>query len=542
MGGSNRDVAEASAATGVESDTVADLRERIDVLTAFTGGIVFEIDRDGRYLRIWTGEPKLLARPAEELCGRTVADVLGPAAGARFHEAFQRVIETGEPLAFDYTLDVQAGRRTFSCEIRPHEPRCGGPRTVTLLSRDVTDAKALEGKLVQAERLAALGLLSASVRHEIRQPLAYVMSSLEVLEGELAGAETPERTRASLANIRQGARRIAEIAASLDVLSKRERSAEAIDVARVVQAALDMCASALGAIGVTKQLGALPLIRGDEGELCQVFANLILNAAQARRPASDGAASAITLTSGLATDRDFIRVSVTDDGRGIASEDLAHVFDPFFTTKGDEGGTGLGLFITRGIVEGHGGRLDVKSTVDRGTTVDVYLPIASSGAGPARMAKEPSTGVRPVIAPEPRHQSGLAPAALQSAPRRRLSVLVVDDEPRFLESLRLALEDAHEVETSTDAADALRVLAEDPGRYDIVLCDLAMPDMDGATFYERMAELGIGDRFVLMTGGAYTPRATEFIGRGVCPSISKPFLLERLLTLLHELTRDRTAS
>jgi DNA-binding NtrC family response regulator len=69
-----------------------------------------------------------------------------------------------------------------------------------------------------------------------------------------------------------------------------------------------------------------------------------------------------------------------------------------------------------------------------------------------------------------------------------------------------------------------------------------MPDMDGATFYERMAELGIGDRFVLMTGGAYTPRATEFIGRGVCPSISKPFLLERLLTLLHELTRDRTAS
>jgi signal transduction histidine kinase/ActR/RegA family two-component response regulator len=537
MGGSNREVAEAGAATSVESDTVADLQERIDVLSAFTGGIVFELDREGTYLRVWTGEPTLLARPAEELCGRTVADVLGAAAGRRFNDAFRRVIETGEPLAFDYSLDVQAGRRTFSCVIRPHDPRGGGPRTITALVRDVTAAKVLEGKLVQAERLAALGLLAASVGHEIRQPLAYVVSSVDALERELAAAKSPEEARASLANIREGARRIAEIAASLDVLSKRERNNGAIDVGRVVQAALDMCASELSHVELRKQLGPLPLIRGDEGALCQVFANLILNASQALPPAV-GAPSVLTLTSGLATDRDFVRISVIDNGSGIPPEDLPRVFDPFFTTKQNEGGTGLGLFITRGIVEAHGGTLDVRSVPGRGTTVDVHLPVASR----PQMAKEPPTGVRPVIAPASGSNSSLKPVAVPAAPRRRLSVLVVDDEPRFLESLRLALEDVHDVVTSTDAADALRGLGEDPRRYDVVLCDLAMPDVDGAAFYERMVALGIGDRFVLMSGGAFTPRATEFVGRCACPSISKPFLLERLIVLLDEVTRDRTAS
>ena len=220
-------------ATGAESDTVAGLRERIDVLAAFTGGILFEFDREGRYLRVSAGEPRLLVRPAEELLGRNVVQVLGSVTGGRFAEAIRVVYDSGEPMAFDYALDVQAGRRTFSCVIRPHDSRGGGARSVVILVRDVTNAKALEAKLVQSERLAALGLLAASVGHEIRQPLAYVFSSLDALERQLAAATTPEQVRASLDNLRGGAQRIAEIAASLDLLAKqRQRSTAAIDVER----------------------------------------------------------------------------------------------------------------------------------------------------------------------------------------------------------------------------------------------------------------------------------------------------------------------
>jgi DNA-binding NtrC family response regulator len=119
-------------------------------------------------------------------------------------------------------------------------------------------------------------------------------------------------------------------------------------------------------------------------------------------------------------------------------------------------------------------------------------------------------------------------------PRRRLQVLAIDDEPRFLESLRLALEDVHHA--------ALELLRADPQRFDIVLCDLAMPTMDGATFYERMQELDIAERFILMTGGAFAPRAAAFVQSAVCRNIGKPFLLERLLALLDEVSAARRAS
>lgn len=519
-----------NAGAAAAPDPVSDLKERIDVLTAFTHGMILELDREGRYLRVWAGDPRLLARPIEELIGRTVREVLGAGVGTRFHEYFQTVYDTGKPITLDYSLDVPAGRRTFACEVRRHEPPGGGTPTLTLLVVDVTEAKSMEAKLVQAERLAALGLLSASVGHEIRQPLAYVGTSLDVLERELAGLELSPEARASLDNLRSGARRITEIASSLDLLSaRRPRSNRAIDVRRPLKAALDLCASELSRLHVTRALPELPPVDGDEGELCQVFANLILNAAQAIPTTGDGPK---TLVVSGARVGDRVRVSVTDSGEGMPPEHLEHIFDPFFTTKG-KGGTGLGLFITRGIVEAHGGSLAVESAAGSGTTFDVFLPIAT----PSELRQEPTTGMRSVAM-----RTALTPTAATPATRERLQVLLVDDEPRFLDSLRLALDDTHDVVTRTKASEALELLAKDPQHFDVVLCDLAMPEMDGVTFYERMQSMGIADRFVLMTGGAFTPRASEFLARNACPSIGKPFLLERLLALLDSVSRSRRAS
>ena len=511
-------------------DTVADLRERIDVLSAFTGGIVFEFDREGHYLRVWTGEPQLLVRPVEEILGRTVREVAGDPQD-RFHDAIRDVYDTGQPTAFEYALDVQAGRRTFSCVMRCHA-HANRPRTVTRLVRDVTVAKALEGKLVQAERLAALGLLAASVGHEIRQPLSYVMTSLDVLDRELEDAPMSEHARESLDKIRGGAKRIAEIAASLDLLAaQRRRTTQALDVRRPLQAAIDLCASELARYRVNRRLFDVPLMRGDEGELCQVFANLLLNAAQALRPMRETSGT-ITVTTDIIGQT--VRVSVRDNGSGIAADHLEHIFDPFFTTREKQGGTGLGLFITRGIVEAHGGTLSVVSELGYGTTVEVTLPMDVA----LDTRREPVTGVRPRALDDTRQpderrearKSGTTPD------RRRLSLLIVDDEPRFVESLRLALEDKHEIDTCLKSDEALARVTKNRLQYDVVLCDLAMPVVDGVTFYERMQELGVSERFVLMTGGAFTSRAAGFVASNVCHSISKPFLLEELLKLLDEVT------
>jgi DNA-binding NtrC family response regulator len=121
---------------------------------------------------------------------------------------------------------------------------------------------------------------------------------------------------------------------------------------------------------------------------------------------------------------------------------------------------------------------------------------------------------------------------------RRLAVLVVDDESRFLASLQLVLEDVHDVVTLTSAPAALALVSADPKRFDVVLCDLGMPGVDGEAFYEHMVSLGVADRFVLMTGGAFTQRGADFIARRRCPTIGKPFLIEALLALLEKVARE----
>ena len=499
-----------------EAEERDDLRERLEVFGAFMGGIIFEFDQQCRFVRVWTAQPGLLAAPAEELIGRTVREALGDDSGAIFDEAAARVLATGEPTAVDYTLDVPAGRRTFSAELRPREGADGGPPTFTMLTRDVTEAKELEGKLLQAERLAALGLLAASVGHEIRQPLSYVLASLEVMERELQSLPLNERASTSLSNIRTGSRRIAEIAASLDLLAgRRKRTPAPIDVRVPLQAALDLCASELASHALDRDTPELPRVRGDESELCQVFANVVLNAAQALDPLARSGPQRVTVRSALAGDH--VRVTISDTGSGIATEHLARVFDPFFTTKDKGRGTGLGLFISRGIVEAQGGSLRIRSEPGRGTTVEVLLPIAE----PALAVRAPAASIHP------------------DETRRRLEVLLVDDEPRFLQSLRLALEQDHDVEVQGRGADALALLAQHPTRYDIVLCDLAMPDVDGVAFYEKMAALGVASRFILMTGGAFTPRAADFIAATPCPMIAKPFQLEELLALLDSVARKQ---
>jgi signal transduction histidine kinase/CheY-like chemotaxis protein len=489
------------------SETVTDLEDRLEVLTGFTGGILFEFDRDGRYLKVWAGEPTLLARPIPELLGRTVTEVLGPEA-EMFTSLFKRVADTGVSETFDYTLDVPAGRRTFKCEARAKQVPHGAAPRVLLFVRDVTVETELQAKLVDAERLAAVGLLAASVGHEIRQPLAFATTSAEVLARELATGGSAEANEA-LSHVRDAIARIREIASSLGVVAAdRARESATRDIRRPIEAALDVCASELTErIGVDIDLPDLPAVRGNEAELCQVFTNLLLNAAQAMDPPSRGE-HRIRITGEIV--RDVVRVTVSDNGAGIAEDLLDRIFDPFFTTKEAGRGTGLGLFVSRRIVEGCGGKLTVASRrgprPTSGTSFAVELPLAD---------RAPSSSI---------------PNA--HVERSRMSILVVDDEPTFLRSLELLLSDIHDVVVCAKSREALALLDADPKRFDAILCDLGMPDVDGAAFHAQAVRLGIGDRFVLMTGSALTSRSEPFLDARTRRTLAKPFLPDELYATL----------
>ncbi|MDF2697816.1 MAG: Histidine kinase [Labilithrix sp.] len=496
---------------GVARPDVEELEQRLGIVTTFVGGILFEIDEDGRYVAVWTGQPELLFMPPEVMQGRSVADVVGPEFGAHFAALCQRVRETGRPEVFEYVLDVPAGRRNFRGQVclTPRK-RSDGPQTFTLLVRDVSEETRLRAMLVEAERLAAMGLVAASVGHEIRQPLAFATTSLEVLATEILRAGAPsQRALEALTHVSDAVRRIGGIAANVGIVAPDRQRDMTTDVRRPIGAALDLCASELqGRAKISVEVPDLPRVHANEGELCQVIANLLLNAAHAVEPGRTPA-NRIDIKAKLVDSSKNVRITVEDDGCGIDPANVERVFDAFFTTKAPGRGTGLGLFVSKRIIEESGGSLAIDSTLHGGTTVTLTLPVVVGEVA--------------------------LPSAYPARSERRLSILVVDDEPAFLRSLQLLLEDAHDVVVCSRSRDALDLVRKDPRRFDAILCDLSMPEIDGVAFYGQLEAIGVADRFVLMTAGAFTPHGEAFL-RGARWRIAKPFTPEKLFSVLAGVT------
>ncbi len=384
-----------------------------------------------------------------------------------------------------------------------------------------------------AERMASLGRLAAGVAHEINNPLAYVLGSIELLERGLSeiGVLHPEAARtgeiifdaqAALANAKDGVERIRSIVKDLTTFSRAvPDSRRPVDVEAVLESTLKLTWNELRhRVRIVKHFEGVPDLLGDEGRLAQVFINLILNAGQAVPEDRQGVLSISTTSGG-----GYVSVTVADDGVGIAAEDLPYVFEPFYATErrgwapGDpcrpeHGGAGLGLAICRNIVTALGGTISVKSEPGAGTRFTVTLLAAGADA--------PADG----------NQAGN-----RERVKTRARILIIDDEPLLGQTLRFAFQEKHDVEVAASGRDALERLAKDSS-YDLVLCDLMMPDVSGEHVFLAVSEHapGLVPRFVFMTGGAFTERAQEFLSRFPGRQLEKPFNIDEVELLLSELS------
>jgi CheY-like chemotaxis protein len=250
-------------------------------------------------------------------------------------------------------------------------------------------------------------------------------------------------------------------------------------------------------------------VLGSEARLGQVFLNLLLNAAQA---IGDGDTARNTITLRTRVEGGRVVVEVQDTGCGIPADALGRIFDPFYTTKPSGVGTGLGLSICHGIVRSLGGELSVESAPGVGSVFRVALPIPISiPTSPAVRAE----GTRP-----PR-------GSAVAAQRRR--VLIIDDEPTVVAALARTLGDQHEVVSATGGRQALAIVRDD-ARFDVILCDLLMPDLTGMEVHAELsrAHPGLEHRIIFMTGGAFTPGARRFLESVPNRRVEKPFDLARL--------------
>ena len=456
----------------------------------------------GRIVFINATAARLLGVTREAALGTPIASYLPAPDAAAAGERIRNMLMTGEPMMPNEYGTLADPTRTV--EIKSIPWHWEGRRAVLAFARDVTERKALQQQVVRADRLAAIGTLAAGVAHEINNPLQYMQLGVELLARSLAKFPDAHTTVSDyLTDLAHGITRISAITHTLRGFARTHDAAPSpVDAESIIDNALAM-------VGNEVRHRARIVRTIDEGsryvlangpQLEQVLVNLLLNATQALTGSSD---DTIRVTLAPAAG-DRIALSVEDNGRGMTDEVRARVFDPFFTTKRD--GMGLGLAVTKSLVEAMGGDITLTSAPDKGTIATVTL--RASGREPQLPTPEPANG-----------------------PRRR--VVVIDDEQRVRDSLRELLSPYHDVTISEGGAAALALL--EITTYDVILCDVMMPELSGVDVYRRIAEThpGLEARIVFMSGGAFIPELADFVAQTPNRRIEKPFEIAQLLAIIN---------
>jgi two-component system NtrC family sensor kinase len=397
---------------------------------------------------------------------------------------------------------------------RADPPSDDGAVRVEALMRDVSERKKLDDEtrdiyhqLLQAEKMAALGQTISGVAHELNNPLATILSWAERLS-DRPGLDDP--LRRGLETILSESERAARIVRNLLTFARKRQTTRAmVDLNQVIRETLALRAyeQRVTNIVVIEALAAgLPQVFADGHQVQQVLLNLVINAEQAMLAAHGR--GTIVVRTWQEQDRETVMLEINDDGPGIPPDLQPKIFDPFFTTKEVGKGTGLGLTVAYAIVQEHGGRIRLESRVGSGASFYVELPVTGKiGMMPQRRATRDEV------------------EAVAGA-----SILLVEDEAKLASAVADALGDAgYIVEHASDGEAALAKIGEKP--FDVVICDLKMPRLDGKAFYRRLSETApaMSRKIVFVTGDVAGTDAERFLEESGCRWLAKPFRLGDLL-------------
>lgn len=438
----------------------------------------------------------------------------GPWQGKSYHPEFLRSCAAGESLHMELTEERKDGSQ-LELEVHGVPMQYQGQPHVLTITRDITEKKRSAAELArqrelsyQREKLAALGSLLAGVAHELNNPLSVVVARAVLLEEQGDAA-----TQTAALKIRTAAERCARIVRTFLAMA-RQQPPERVPVAinDVVAEALDIAAYAIrtSSIEVTLDLAQdVPLILADADQLHQVFLNLLINAQQSLQ--DQALPRRLRIDSRFDRKANVLRVGVADNGPGVPEHLRARVFEPYFTTKPMGVGTGVGLAVSLGIIEAHDGTLTLDCPSGGGAVFTIVLPVVAVEAA-ADLTPTPETGVS------------------------QRKILVVDDESEIVEALAEILTSSrHRVVTASSGREALERMAAE--RYDVILTDIRMPDLDGRALYQEIERRWPGQarRVVFVTGDTLASALRDFVTKSGRPVIEKPFLPSEVRRVVAEL-------
>jgi len=472
----------------------------------------------------------------------------GRASTEKAQELLETAMREGS-LFFEWALTRSSGD-SFSASVLL--TRIEGDDHPLLLAtiRDESEKKRLEASMAQADRLANMGMLAASMAHELNNPLAYVHYNVEslaqdlpllasaterccaALRGQVGDAtyadivgdgasmlepamfeDAIDRAREALG----GTRRMKAMTRGLGIFSRVEQVERSrFQLETAIEAAISLAANELSQRArLVRTYGQVPAVWASEGKLSQVFLNLLLNAAHA---IEEGTAQNNQIRICTWAEGSNALVEITDTGKGIPQENLTRIFEPFFTTKPAGLGTGLGLAICSSIVTELGGDLRVESAVGKGTRFVLRLPI------------------KPELPQE--RQAAIVSKIPRDKAETRGRILVVDDEEAIRKSVERMLSRDHDVITVASGEQARELLEQDPA-FDVVLCDLMMSGMSGMALHAWLTERDpwLARQVVFVTGGAFTPRASEYLASVGNLRLEKPVDASELKRLVSDLVR-----
>ncbi|MEO7034702.1 MAG: ATP-binding protein [Polyangiaceae bacterium] len=480
------------------------------------------------------------ARDEQELLSRSLRDYSrerqpdGTLSGATAEALLFAALRDGSA-TFEWTF-LREGSREFAATVTVSRMEAGGAPFLQATVRDQTEARKQRVAAAQTERLASMGLLAASMGHEINNPLAYVLSNVEDLAQLLPRLATvAARCTAGLRNALgeasfsaivgedsalleppalqevalratdalDGARRIMRISKALGSFARAE-SADLckVELQRALESAIAMSSNEIRfRAKLVLDFQPVPLVWCSEGKLSQVFLNLLVNASHAMGEA-DAESESNTITVRTWAEGGSVCAAVEDTGAGITAENMAHIFEPFFSTKRIGAGSGLGLSICRNIITEFGGEISAESEPGKATRFVVRLPVWTEATASLTLA--PSS--------EAADLSGL-----------HGRILIVDDEAPLRIVMRRLLV-GHDVVSAPSGKAALLILEQDRA-FDLILCDLMMPGVTGMDVHQWLVsrDPALAAKMVFITGGAFGPTATEYLNGAGNLKIDKPF-------------------
>ena len=384
------------------------------------------------------------------------------------------------------------------------------------LKREEAEKRKLEVMLIQSQKMEAIGALAGGITHDFNNILAAILGYTELA---LLNDRLVSPVRRNLEQIQKACQRARDLVNHILAFRRQSKQEiQPVQISAIVKEGLRMLRASIPAsIKISQQIESENgLVNADPTQIHQVLMNLGINAAHAMRDYG-GTIKVILAEKKIEPEAaararypniqpgSYLRLTVSDEGHGMAPELLSHIFDPYFTTKEKEGGSGLGLAVVQGLVKRYGGAITVKSEVQKGTTVHIYFPKAEQ--------LEPANEI---LTDEP-------------MPTGDERILFIDDEQNLVYIGKEMLEYlGYEVTASSSSTEALKLFQSRPDRFDLVITDMTMPQMTGEKLAQELIKIRSDIPIIICTGFSekVTPENAKLIG--IKEFAMKPLLMQDL--------------